>query len=96
MHAEPVRTGALLVLQYDGGGDAAGNKVPGDGNHTSAGASKLAEGILVEIKVVAFTFGTLVDDHGGDLVTGWTGDRHASTTVISVGPARAGESGAEE
>lgn len=96
LHAEPVGAGAFLVLQHDGGGDAAGHNVPADGDHALLGLGELGEGVRVEIEVVGAAAGALVDDHGGDLVARGAGDADAGSAVAGVGPVGVRQGGAEE
>lgn len=68
LHGEPVGGCAFLVLQSDGGIDAAGHEGPVDGNNAFRGAGKLREGGFEEVEVVGFAFGAFVDDLGSALV----------------------------
>lgn len=96
LHAEPVLAGALLVLENDGGGDAAGDDVPGHGDLTLGGLGELGEGVGEQVKVVGAAARALVNDHSCDLVAVGSCDGHAGTAGVGAVPVAVGECGAVE
>ena len=62
LHGEPVGGGTFLVLEDNGGGDAAGNDGVADGDDASGFGAELGEGGLEEVELGGGALGALVDD----------------------------------
>lgn len=96
LHGEPVSAGTRLVLEDNGGGDAARNNLPRDVDYSLGGISELLESVGEEVEVVRTASRALIDNHGSNLVARRTSDANAGTASVGGIPIRVGERSAED